>query len=428
MVDLQAGGRLRSCVLISYDFTTRIAGASHRALAFVRALTKLGFHVLVITSTPKEDFPAVPDGVRLLSIPSCERTWGGGIQAGDTPSLGGNPTWLRALSPIKTLLPLERQLSWTWPFLRKAPVHCRGLDVAAVITITAPYSMMPLGHALARRVGALHVIDLRDDWVDRFRSGWRDAVSRRIGNAAVMAYARRAAVVSAVNFTAVRRLEALGVSVRLVPNGFVESSFAEIPMVARPVEPTGPLEVVHLGWMSAFRDLSGFVHGLESLAAIGLGSEFRFTQIGLIDEDQRDLLERSPVRERIRIEVQVPHEEAVRRMANADVLLAVPGHEIPGALSGKLYEYLRSRRPILLLARPGAAVSLLQAAGEDWIADPDDEKAIASLLEAMVRAKRDGGLVARSKPDFVKQFDRDLAADEWALMVKDLSEKPRQER
>ena len=76
-----------------------------------------------------------------------------------------------------------------------------------------------------------------------------------------------------------------------------------------------------------------------------------------------------------------PHAEALAAMRAADVLLLlVPraGGRGLSVVSGKVYEYLAAERPILALVPPeGDAATLLRDTGSAWIADPDDEDAIA---------------------------------------------------
>ena len=81
---------------------------------------------------------------------------------------------------------------------------------------------------------------------------------------------------------------------------------------------------------------------------------------------------------------------------------ARPARRRPGlsVLSGKVYEYLASERPVLALVPPeGAAAELLRATGSAWIADPDDADAILAALRAARDAWADGiarGADARS--------------------------------
>ncbi len=62
-------------------------------------------------------------------------------------------------------------------------------------------------------------------------------------------------------------------------------------------------------------------------------------------------------------------------------------------LSGKVFEYLASRRPILAAVPPeGAAAELVLATGAGVVAPPDDPEAIAAALGDLHERFRNGGL------------------------------------
>ena len=80
----------------------------------------------------------------------------------------------------------------------------------------------------------------------------------------------------------------------------------------------------------------------------------------------------------------LPRRETLRRLLDSNLLLLL-GHNYTVQIAGKLYEYLRSGRPILALAPAGAQTDLLRATGGAWIVEPDD---LAGAVEAVRDAYR----------------------------------------
>ncbi len=110
-------------------------------------------------------------------------------------------------------------------------------------------------------------------------------------------------------------------------------------------------------------------------------------------------------------------------MKAADVLLLlVPRADGRGLsiLSGKVYEYLASERPVLALVPPeGAAAELLRATGSAWIADPDDPDAILESLRAARDAWAGGTLAERTlDPVWRARLDRRTRAAEMAEVLR----------
>ena len=118
-----------------------------------------------------------------------------------------------------------------------------------------------------------------------------------------------------------------------------------------------------------------------------------------------------------------PHAEALAAMRAADVLLLlVPraGGRGLSVVSGKVYEYLAAERPILALVPPeGDAATLLRDTGSAWIADPDDEAAIAArrIAEAVGAWEADRLGERRLTPEWRERLDRRTRARELAELL-----------
>lgn len=391
--------------VLVYEWTTRLMGSSIRAITFVRALAESGWRVRVITATPPDQWPDPMDGVRVHHVRSPERKLGGGISANGSSQLGGNPGWMKAMAGLKKALPLERQLSWFPALWRHVPGICQDAGTDVFLSVIAPNVLMPIGHHLARKLGLPHVIDLRDDFADRRHVEPVSASYQSLLNGYGHHYLRKAAAVSVVSPITRDRLAGLGIPSTVILNGYVGSHFQHLSWEAESVPTGGPLQVTHLGWLGAFRSIKPL---LEAVGSLSDPEAIRIEHYGLIDPSEEALLRDAPCPAFVR--PQVPHREAVTLMAKSDVLLAIPGNRVPAALTGKLFEYLRTRRPILLIAGPGAARDLAQRLGIRSICSPDDAPGIRAELQELLRLKRSGQLRATSDPAMVRDLDRDRSA------------------
>jgi glycosyltransferase involved in cell wall biosynthesis len=80
----------------------------------------------------------------------------------------------------------------------------------------------------------------------------------------------------------------------------------------------------------------------------------------------------------------VPHDEALRRMARADVLLLVqPGTDLQ--VPGKLFEMLLFRKPIVALAEAGATADIIDTYRLGAVVSGQDPEAIARGIQAVVQ-------------------------------------------
>src|SRR5439155_25481769 len=79
----------------------------------------------------------------------------------------------------------------------------------------------------------------------------------------------------------------------------------------------------------------------------------------------------------------LPRRQAIAEMRKASVLWLQPG-QLDFLVTGKVYEYLASRRPIVAVApSSGSVAALLRATGGAVFADADVESCAAALEQAL---------------------------------------------
>jgi glycosyltransferase involved in cell wall biosynthesis len=100
------------------------------------------------------------------------------------------------------------------------------------------------------------------------------------------------------------------------------------------------------------------------------------------------------------------HRDAVRAMRGADVNLLIIGSQ-PGAgatLTGKIFEYLRSGRPVLGLVPPdGEAAALIEKFDAGAVVAPDD---VAGAAAALARLYDAGRQESHLRPERLARFER----------------------
>jgi hypothetical protein len=114
---------------------------------------------------------------------------------------------------------------------------------------------------------------------------------------------------------------------------------------------------------------------------------------------------------RVSIDGLLPHREALARAARSSVLLGITTRaEAGGAgLTSKLFEYLGLRRPVLMLAPPGPARSLVEDLEAGQTADPDDVEGIARAVGKLYEEWRSGAERTAS-PDRLEPLTRRTTA------------------
>jgi glycosyltransferase involved in cell wall biosynthesis len=116
----------------------------------------------------------------------------------------------------------------------------------------------------------------------------------------------------------------------------------------------------------------------------------------------------------------VSHEQALAEMAGASALLYSRPPE-DRVLSGKIFEYLTSGRPVLSVAHPESLASgLVRELGAGWCADVRDTGAVAGALREVLADWRRGAIAIDPgvRDEVVRRFSRRKLAGELADVLR----------
>ena len=152
--------------------------------------------------------------------------------------------------------------------------------------------------------------------------------------------------------------------------------------------------LVHTGTLPAGRFPEGFVPALASMLRDdpGLDGRMQVRFLGSRDLRLLEMLRQPPLDRVVRFEGYVPHQDSVQALLDSHLLLLFieEGPQAAGMLTGKLFEYLGSTRPILALAPEGEAAELIRATRAGRVVRGNDVDGIRRALEEASAAHRLG--------------------------------------
>ncbi len=320
----------------------------------------------------------------------------------------------------------EKQFFWALAAARRARRIVREKQIEAIYTTSGPYATIVAGWLLKRKTGLRWVADLRDLWTQDTIFTWPTWLHYRLTRWAERRMLRRAdAVVANTPLAAERMKELLGPEraerVTWIPNGYDADDIP--PQPERKAREGGVLTIAHVG---TFQDcpagLNGHAPGLlRRIARVVRSSGYRpvplhpwlrspkplfdglkllFDQhpemrgrirvvlVGHLHPGWQRMIERLGLDSCVETTGYLPHDEAVRRLMEADVLYCVQlGFEdmkkpVP-YVPGKLYEYIATGKPILAPLAEGDTKRFLRESGLGILTDPEDPRSIAEALEEL---------------------------------------------
>jgi glycosyltransferase involved in cell wall biosynthesis len=323
------------------------------------------------------------------------------------------------LASRRLLLP-DENVSWNLTAIPAAIRIARAEGIDAVLTTSPPSSVHLIGAAVQKATGARWLADLRDSLVAHAHRRAESPLVRakeRLHRQVAELVATRADAITCVSKAIAEETLALSPRgpVRAVPNGCDFDDFAGLEYA-----PGERFRITHTGSFLGKRSPRAF---LQALADSGLDLEARF--VG--DFRKIDAEWMAPLRlgDRVRLIPYAPRAEALRLQRDSDaLLLLIPeaGGRGRGVLSGKVFEYLAARRPILAVVPPdGAAATLIRETDAGIVVPPDDVPAIrAGLEELHARFAANGLPDVELPPEVRRRLSREARVEEVAELLRSI--------
>ncbi len=393
-------------LLIAFYFPPAGGGGVQRTLKFCRDLPDLGVDVDVLApSDPKWfalDEPlldAIParttvHRARFLGPRSSFRGEAlRGARGLRRAAVHARYAYERALVP-------DKALPWAATAVPAAVRIVRRRRIDAIMTTSPPASVHLIGAAVATATSKPWVADLRDSWLahphrqyERRGVRAKRAVERRMARTV----AHRATALVAVTDAIAAELAGLDPGAagktHVIGHGVDLSDFAGLDHA-----PTDRFTIVHTGAFFGQRTPRPFLTAVRDLLERrpDLRGQVLVRFVGDMRESDRAWARDLGIDAAWEETGFLPYRDAIAAQRGADALLLLIPHaggRGDTVISGKVYEYLAARRPILAAVPPnGVAAALVGEAGAGEVADPDDPGAQSRALEALVDRRRNGGL------------------------------------
>ncbi len=381
----------RRVLVLAYYFPPLGGSGVQRVAKLAKYLPGAGWQPTVVTARPGRYFAfdagladeVTAAGVEAIATRTLDPTRGG--QGATTMPSGARASWMARLSAW-AFVP-DNKVGWA-PFALAAAerVHT-ARPFEAVYATAPPYTGLLIGARLARRWGVPLVVDLRDDWLGNPRHVYPTRLHRRLHAALERRVLRAAAGVhvisDAMREAVVGRHPDLADRVRVVPQGFDPEDFPPRPPASTPDAPPDDavFRVVYTGVFYDAQRPDVFLAALAQFVRAHPEARVAADFYGLVPPDFDALVAAYALTNVAAYHGYVPHADVARHLADASMLWLTIGERAgaDGISTGKLYDYIGARRPILgLVPLAGTAAAALRCYG----AGPGDAPAAHVIAPA----------------------------------------------
>lgn len=318
------------------------------------------------------------------------------------------------------LIPDPRKF-WVKPSVKFLTNYLNENPVDLIVSTGPPHSMHLIALGLKKKIDTLWIADFRDPWTgidfyDKLKLTGPAHKKHRKLELKVLQGADRVVTVSPQWAQDLSKIS--GRNVEVVQNGFDPEDFINIDE-----QPYNEFYITHLGALNRDRNPSLFWEVLGKIADENpdFRNRLRIHLIGQTDSNVIADIKNNGLSANLILTGHLPHKQGLTELSKSQVLL-LPVNNVPGAsaiLTGKMYEYLAVKRPILAICPEDSVLAqILKETDAGTSADFNDIDKMRSVIENYFNRFEQGKLQLQSKS--VEQYSRKNLAAEFMNIAKEL--------
>ncbi len=399
-------------LIITYYWPPAGGSGVQRWLKFVKYLPEFGVTPVVFTvENPEyavEDESLqneVADDVEVLRGKIWEPNqllgkWGGKgkkVSAGFLDAKPGIKDRILRFIRANYFIPDSRKF-WIKPSVKLLTEYLRDKDFDAIITTGPPHSVHLIGLALKKKFGLKWVADFRDPWtsIDYFHNLPLTPSSLKKHRDLEEEVLRNADRVIVVGGRMKEEYDAYNKNVRVISNGYDTYG----PQGTVTLDPEFTL--TYAGLMNDDRNPKGLwrVLGKISAADPDFKAYLKIRIVGSCSPEVLQSIKGNGLSDNLDNLCYQDHNQVARYQQSAQILLLTV-NEVPsakGIVTGKIFEYLQARRPVLAIGpTDGDLADIIDKTRSGVIVDFGDEDGMEKLIHGFYQQYKTGSLTVNSR-------------------------------
>jgi len=430
----------KKVLIITYYWFPSGGAGVQRWLKFAKYLRDFGWEPIIYTPENPE-FPSIdnsfekdlPVGLKVLKTPIWEPY---NVYRNLTGKKKNEPINAAFISETKEhgwkeklsiwirgnfLIPDPRRF-WIKPSVRYLTEYLKENPVDAMITTGPPHSMHLIGLGLKKNIPDLPwVADFRDPWTNidfykELKLTWlADKVHHRLEKKVV----RNAdSMVTVSNGWKADFEKMKPKRIQMISNGYDESDVQQIE-----VQLDEKFSISHIGTLNSARNPKTVWKVLSDLCAenADFKNNLQIQLVGKVDFTVLEAIRNYGLQDQLLKIDYLPHRDAIAKQQSSQLLLLLINQSpnANGILTGKFYEYLASKRPILAIGpTDGDAATVLREAGAGTMVDFTDEITTKEAILNYYAHYKNNSFTVNSES--VERFSRRSLTGELATLLNSL--------
>jgi len=252
-----------------------------------------------------------------------------------------------------------------------------------IITTGPPHSTHLVGEQLSREKGIPWIADMRDPWTSIYYNAFlnRTEQTKKKDKSLEDLVLQKASAVVVASTAMKDEFSDRSKNISFIPNGYDEEDFENLIQIDR-----DKFILAYTGNLKSNQNCTALWEAIKELAENNdFRTNFRLEITGNVDEGIRNEWKKLELEEFIVHKPFVPHKQAIEIMHSSHMLLLpIPKSENnKGIITGKIFEYLASRRPILSIGpKDGNASEILSLCGKEPMLEYSNKIGMRTMISS----------------------------------------------
>ena len=425
---------MKKALIITYYWPPAGGSGVQRWLKFVKYFRDFGIEPIVYT-VENPNYPIldeslqndVPENIEVLKLPIWEPnnvlSFFGKKKTESAGFLNPNPSFLgKMLQNVRAnyFIP-DARMFWIKPSVNYLKKYLSENKIDAVITTGPPHSLHLIGLKLKQQLNIKWIADFRDPWteIDYFHQLPLSEKAIKKHHYLEQEVLKNADAVLVVGKTMKENYVDFNPNTFTITNGF-DGEIADSKEVL-----DAKFTLTHIGLMNADRNAKMLWKVLAEICeeSESFKQDFQLKLIGKLDPSVLNDISKYKLENNVEIINYLSHKEVIQFQKKAQVLLLVV-NDVPsakGIITGKIFEYLMAKRPILAIAPTrGDLAEILNSTNAGVTIDFEDREQLKTNIVNLYSQFKKGELEVDSKN--IEQFHRKQLTKKVAEIINRITE------
>jgi glycosyltransferase involved in cell wall biosynthesis len=276
----------------------------------------------------------------------------------------------------------DARIGWNKYALIKAKELIKTYKIDTVITTSPPHSTQLVGLELKSQLRITWIADLRDPWTEiyyneaLYRTRWAERKDKILEKRCIEAADKIIVVSNSIAESLITKYLNIETKISVIPNGYDTDDFVELN-----IKSTNNKYISYIGNLGPNYPISLFLEEFKHFVSVDSSWKLRF--VGNIYDQVLNEIKSLDLIQYVELIPYVEHKKAVEFMLNSEILLLIipETKENKGILTGKIFEYLGAKKPVIYIGPPnGDAVKILSGVTQTLINDYSEIKPLNEFL------------------------------------------------